>query len=233
MTLPILLSVPHAGLEVPPEVAADCRLSADEIAADGDGGAAEIYALADEVRRFVTSPVARAIVDLNRAPDDFGKDGVVKTHTCWDVPVWRRPPGPATVSALLERHHAPYHARLAERDEGVLLGVDGHTMAAVGPPVAPDPGVERPEVCLSDLGGASLPGVWFERLAEAFRVAFDGEVALNRPFRGGYIVRRHSVERPWVQIELSRAPFDSDRGKRARVRRALGEFCAALDRRSD
>jgi len=228
MTLPILLSVPHAGLEVPPEVADDCRLTAEEIADDGDGGAAAIYALADEVRRFVTSPVARAIVDLNRAPDDFRKDGVVKTHTCWDVPVWTTPPDSAAVAALLARHHAPYHARLAEPDDGVLLGVDGHTMAAFGPPVAPDPGVERPQVCLGDLDGTSLPAGWFARLADAFRSAFDGEVALNRPFRGGYIVRRHSAERPWVQVELSRAPFDSDAGKRKRVLRALTAFCGAV-----
>lgn len=226
MKLPLLLSVPHAGLAVPPEAESLCVLTAEQIAADGDAGAAAIYDLAEEVVRFESSEVARAIVDLNRADDDFRKDGVVKTHTCWDVPVWRRPPSAALVAELLRRHHAPYHERLARPDADVVLGVDCHTMAAFGPPVGPDPGAERPEVCLSDADG-TLPRDWFERLIDRFRAAFDGEVAVNRPFRGGYIVRAHSLERPWVQLELSRAPFDSDAGKRRRVLAAISSWCAA------
>jgi len=227
MKLPLLVSVPHAGLSVPPEAAELCALSAEEIAADADGGAAEIYDFADQVVRFETSTVARSIVDLNRAADDRRKDGVIKTHTCWDVPVWTQPPDESLVAELLRRHHAPYHARLTRPDAGVVVGVDCHTMAAVGPPVAPDPGVERPEVCLSDADG-TLPRTWFERLIDAFRAEFTGEVAVNRPFRGGFIVRAHATERPWVQIELSRAPFDSDAGKRRRVVAALRAWCAAL-----
>ncbi len=222
-----MLSVPHAGLEVPAEATALCVLSPEEIAADGDGGADAIYELAGEVARLETSPIARAIVDLNRAADDFRKDGVIKTHTCWDVPVWRQPPDAELVKELLRRHHAPYHSRLARPDPEVVLGVDCHTMAAHGPPVGPDPGSERPEVCLSDADG-TLPGPWFERLIAAFRAEFGGEVAVNRPFRGGHIVRTHAAERPWVQLELSRAPFDSDRGKRQRVLAALRAWCAGL-----
>jgi len=225
--LPLLLSVPHAGLAVPPEAAGLCALTAREIAEDGDGGAAEIYALADEVVRFETSAVARAIVDLNRAADDFRKDGVIKTHTCWEVPVWREAPSEKLVALLLERHHAPYHRRLAADDDRVVLGVDCHTMAATGPPVGPDPGSPRPQVCLSD-GDGTLPRPWFERLIAAFGDAFDGEVAVNRPFRGGWITRSHAAERPWVQLELSRAPFDSDTGKRARVLAALRSWCAEI-----
>jgi len=226
--LPLLLSVPHAGLEVPAEAASLCALTPEEIAADSDGGADAIYELAGEVARLETSPVARAIVDLNRADDDFRKDGVIKTHTCGDVPVWREPPGAALVAELLRRYHAPYHARLARPDTEVALGVDCHTMAAQGPPVGPDPGRERPEVCLSDADG-TLPRPWFERMIEAFRAEFAGEVAVNRPFRGGHIVRAHAAERPWIQVELSRAPFDSDRGKRGRVLAALTAWCSRLD----
>ena len=85
MSLPLLLSVPHAGVEVPAEAEAHCILTPAQIAADGDEGAAEIYALADKVEGHITTHVARAIVDLNRAPDDFGPDGVVKTRTCWVI----------------------------------------------------------------------------------------------------------------------------------------------------
>ena len=45
--------------------------------------AAAIYCpLEQYVGAFVTIDIARAIVDLNQAEDDFRKDGVIKTHTC-------------------------------------------------------------------------------------------------------------------------------------------------------
>jgi formiminoglutamase len=197
--LPVLVSLPHGGLRVPPEVEDLCILSAEQIARDGDEGASEIYAFPDRVAAHVAADVARAIVDPNRAPDDFGRDGVVKTHTCWDEPVYREQPSPQTRRALLERYWRPYHAELSLRArEGVVLGVDCHTMAATAPPVGPDPGAERPPVCLSDGAGSR-----------------------NAPFRGGYIVRTHAAELPWVQLELSRAPFASPAEKRDRVLAAL------------
>ena len=96
MSEPLLLSVPHAGLTIPSEVANLCLLTKNEIIEDGDEGAAEIYLpLENEVSALVTTVVARAIVDMNRAEDDRGKDGVVKTHTCWDVQIYSEPPSEA------------------------------------------------------------------------------------------------------------------------------------------
>jgi N-formylglutamate amidohydrolase len=40
MTLPLLISVPHAGLRVPREVEKQCILSEEEIIRDGDEGPA-------------------------------------------------------------------------------------------------------------------------------------------------------------------------------------------------
>jgi formiminoglutamase len=225
VSLPLLLSVPHAGLRVPHEVEPYCRLTEREIAEDGDVGAAEIYALEPRVAAFLTTDVARAIVDLNRAPDDRRADGVVKTHTCWNVAVYREPLTEQTVQILLDRYYHPYHARLRDLAGGsLLLGVDCHTMAAEGPPVGPDPGVERPWVCLSN-GDGTCPQPWIERMARCFEEAFDGPVRINDPFRGGYITRSHAAEMPWIQLELSRAPFLGPDEKRRRVSMALDDWC--------
>jgi N-formylglutamate amidohydrolase len=62
-------------------------------------------------------------------------------------------------------------------------------------------------------------------MAECFERAFDREVAINDPFSGGYITRHHGRERPWVQVELSRAPFLTDEKKRTCVLLALADFC--------
>jgi N-formylglutamate amidohydrolase len=209
--LPLLISVPHAGLAVPSEVEHLNRLTLGEIARDGDEGAREIYAALEEwTAYFVTTDIARAFVDLNRAEDDLRKDGVVKTHTCWDIPVYSRPLTRDLIEILLERYHRPYHRKLtALAGAGLLLGVDCHTMAAHGPPVGPDPGVERPQVCLGNADG-TCPREWIESLQTCLQQRFPGAVTINDPFAGGYITRHHGREMPWIQLELSRGPFAQD-----------------------
>jgi N-formylglutamate amidohydrolase len=220
--LPLLVSVPHAGLAVPPEVSHLNRLTLGEIAADGDEGARKIYyPLESSVTHFVTTDIARAFVDLNRPEDDLSKDGVVKSHTCWDVPIYAEPLSPELIETLLERYHRPYHQRLSAMAGGdLLIGFDCHTMAACGPPVGPDPGEERPQVCIGD-GNGACPRQWAELLAECFRDQFPGEVTINRPFSGGYITRFRGSEMPWVQLELSRGSFASEEQKGTWVLAAL------------
>lgn len=231
MTLPLLLSVPHAGTEIPIEAKPYCALTSSQIVADGDEGAAEIYALADHVEAHVTTTVARAIIDLNRAPDDFGTDGVVKTHTCWQEPVYSPFPPEETVQALIERYWKPYHQQLQDLGASgrFLLGVDGHTMAAQGPPVGPDAGQPRPRACISN-DDRTCPPAWLEALQSALARHLGGEVTINTPFRGGYITRTHAAEMPWLQIELSRAPFVANQAKRQSVLEALSELSALIEK---
>lgn len=228
MGLPLLISVPHAGLRVPPEVDSNCALTPEQIIDDGDGGAAEIYALESHVEAFVTTDTARAIVDMNRAEDDRRADGVVKTHTCWNVPVYHAAPTSEVVAQLLARYYRPYHERLvAAAGSGVRVGIDCHTMAATGPPIGPDPGVERPWICLSDGNGTTCPRGWVDELARQLETSFDHTVSINKPFAGGYITRRHASEIPWMQLELSRSAFMSNGQKAECVLLALRAFCQA------
>jgi N-formylglutamate amidohydrolase len=231
MKLPILLSVPHAGVRVPPEAKPYCRLTRRQIVADGDEGAAEIFGWKQHVAAFVTTDVARAIVDLNRAEDDRRPDGVVKTQTCWNVPVYREFPPDQVVEQLLDRYYRPYHRRLSTGlPADIRLGVDCHTMAGLGPPIGPDPGEVRPHVCLGNGngdggGGLTLPPGWTGHLLGCFRAVFGDAVTTNEPFAGGYITRHHGRERPWLQLEISRAPFMSNAEKSYGVLRALTDFC--------
>jgi formiminoglutamase len=230
--LPLLISVPHAGLGIPPEVSHLNRLSAREIAEDGDAGSREIYGcLQTRAAHYLTTEIARAFVDLNRAEDDVRKDGVVKTHTCWGVPIYSEPLTAALTEALLRRYHRPYHRALtALCPSAPLLAVDCHTMAAEGPPVGPDPGRVRPQVCIGD-GGGVCPRPWAEQLADCFREQFPGRVTLNRPFAGGYITRQHGREMPWVQLEISRGAFASNDQKAVWVASALSAWvCRVSDR---
>ncbi len=226
MKLPLLVSVAHAGLRVPKEVEECCILSPEDIFADGDEGAAAIYQpLEQEVTSFTTTDVARAFVDVNRAEGDRRPDGVVKTQTCWGVPIYQPYPSERVIQAMLTRYYRPYHERLTRlAGTAVLLGVDCHTMAAIGPPIGPGAGRERPRVSLSNADG-TCPSDWMEELVECFEDAFQCRVAVNDPFRGGYIIRSHAAELPWVQLELTRAPCCTAATKRAQTLKALRAWC--------
>jgi len=227
MKLPLLISVPHAGLVVPPEVEDLCILTPEQIATDGDEGAATIYALKSEVTAYLTTDVARAIVDLNRAENDRQRDGIIKTHTCQETLVYRHPPSEEVIGMLLARYYRPYHKKLTVLANEARLGIDCHTMAEFGPPIGPDPGCERPHVCLSDAGG-TCSHTWFAKLVSSFENTFGDEVSINTPFKGGYIIRSHACELPWVQVELSRGAFMSDEQKYERVLQALTSFCNSI-----
>jgi len=226
--LPILVSLPHAGLEVPPEVAGLLAIGPEELRQDSDEGAAEIYTpLAELAVELVSTPIARAIVDVNRAATDRRPIGAIKGHTFWKKPVFRAPLPDALRALLLAAYHAPYHARLASLAPRAALGLDCHTMAAEAPPVGPRPGQRRPRACLGN-GGVTLPGNWLRLMAEALGRHLGTRVALNRPFPGGHITRSRPGGIPWVQLELSREPWLSLEQKAAAVRAALLEVAPRL-----
>ena len=223
MRLPVLVSVPHAGTMMPDELRSLACIAANDIVKDGDEQAGDIYLpLREHVVHLVTTDIARAFVDVNRAPDDIRRDGVIKTHTCWDVPIYNSPPGEELVARLLERYYHPYHGKLRELALAgdVRVGIDCHTMAAHGPPVGPDPGRLRPAACVSDADGA-CDRTWTEALAEELAEAVGREVRINDPFKGGYITRKHAAELPWLQLEISRGAFASVEEKAFAVRTAL------------
>ena len=228
-TLPILISLPHAGLKVPDEVLDVCILNESQIRKDGDEGAYEAYSgLRQHVAGYVTTEIARAIVDMNRGPDDFRKDGVIKTHTCWNEPVYRKSLPTSLKDYLIQSFHHRYHEeldRIATQQE-ILFGIDCHTMAATGPPVGPDPGQERPLVCLGNLYDQSCSPEQLRSFADCLEQELQCSVAINRPFSGGYIIRRHSSRLPWMMIELSRTHKVTWEEKAIAIERALERWCA-------
>jgi len=229
MPLPFLLSVPHAGQQVPPEVQNLCILRKEDIIDDMDKGAGEIYLpLKKDVAALVQTGVARAIVDMNRGEDDRSKDGIIKSHTCWDVPVYSESLPKEIVNLLIKRYYRPYHENLSRFSQrGIMLGIDCHTMAEFGPPVGPDPGAKRPRICLSN-GEGTCPAEWIEFLADCLEETIGSKVKINKPFKGGYIIKLHARELPWVQLELSREIFFSNEEKKDRLLRALKAWCKRI-----
>ena len=197
--------MPHGYVAIPPEISDICKLTPAEIIKDGDEQTYEIYSkLAENAQVVVEAKAARAIIDMNRAEDDIRKDGVIKTHTCWDVPIYSKQPDKQQIKNLIEKYHRPYHDALTKAaKQNVKVGIDCHTMAEFGPPVGPDTGVKRPTICLGNRNGETCPTEWLEELADLFQKYFD-DVQINRPFSGGHIIASHYHEMPWIQLEYSR-----------------------------
>jgi len=219
VTLAVVVSIPHGGTEAPPELEDRVLATEADVFEDGDAFTPEIYAIGDEVAHLQAARVARAFVDLNRAEDDrppANGDGVVKTATCFGRPIYREPLDERLTETLLAAYHRPYHAALeaVTAHPGLELGLDCHSMAATPPPMAPDREAPRPLFCLSNAFGSACDDALLERVAASFAAAFEvspEQVALNRPFSGGYITRRHGRRPlPWIQVEMNRALYLAD-----------------------
>ena len=235
MKAPVLVSVPHGGWRVAEELTEIWALCERDAFHDGDPFTSRIYDFADRAAVQLVMEYYRAVIDLNRAPDDIAPanpDGVVKSHTCYEVEVYKPGclPDEALKKILLDRYYYPYHRALAEaigRDD-VRLGVDCHSMAAVSPPIEKDAGTARSLVCLGNLGDAAgeptepfnrvtCPPEMMRFVVDEFAKAFRHEdvelevpavASANLPFNGGYITRQiGAVEIPFFQIEISRALY--------------------------
>jgi formiminoglutamase len=216
--LPILLSIPHGGSRVPKELRHRVCITPQDLFVDGDACTSDIFDLGDDVQRVIKTDVARAFVDLNRPPDErplHHPDGVVKTATCFQQPIFKpgHEPGSELTGLLIERYHAPYHARLKEAtaEPGVRLALDCHSMLPSAPPVENNRGEPRPLFCLSNRDGATAPPALLGELAASIASAFEVQserIGLNDPFKGGYIIKRHGGSRlPWIQVEMNRCLY--------------------------
>ena len=227
----MLVSIPHGGTRAPPELAGRIAASPADILDDSDAFTAQIYGLRRgvDVEEVVAAGIARAFVDPNRPPEESGPghpDGAVKSETCFGAALYRPGAGPGAglAAGLIARHHGGYHSalRAALSNPRLRLCVDCHSMAAEAPPrSSPDAaGTPRPAFCLSDAGGAACPRPVIERLAACVASSIGlrrGDVRINDPFAGGYIVRTYGAggggagasgrRVPWVQIEMSRSLY--------------------------
>ncbi len=235
-TLPIIVSVPHGGDIIAPEIIDQTLVSREDVFTDGDPLTRDIYDFRNEAAFYVETDIARACVDLNRAPQDLppaNHDGVVKTFTVTGKNIYAgdRVPRKKLLKHLLKKYHAPYHERLSKKSSKKYLfcGLDCHTMLDHAPFYNERCGKKRPFICLSNRGdrhGNQAKGRALTCPPEMIRslACFLGEqfpehrqdITLNDPFIGGYIVQRHSSRLPWIQIELNRSAYLDPRWFNAR-----------------
>ena len=237
LPVPVLIAVPHAGRDYAPELLAAMRNPAwgptrlEDRYVDTLG-----IAVAEATgASLVVAHAPRAMIDLNRAPDDVDWSmivgssrrttqssinrrarsglGLVPRRLGGAGEVWKQRLPLAELDERIAIIHRPYHAAVSAalerlRDKwGAALLIDLHSM----PPLTPAGGRagSGAEFVIGDRFGASCVP---ELTAHALRYlsASGRRVAHNRPYSGGYALDRHAATRRSIhaiQIEVCRSIY--------------------------
>lgn len=220
-TVPLLISVPHAGTFVPENIARGFTLAGSHLA-DTDWHVHKLYEFARELGvSILAANYSRYVVDLNRAPDSSSlyvanpTSPACPTLTFDGAPIYvaGAEPDTAEIASRIEQYWQPYHRRLATELEqlreqhGYALLWDAHSIASEVPSLFE--GV-LPEFNFGTRDDASCPRVIADQLLEL--VTTDGKfgAVLNGRFKGGYITMHYGRpdDRVYaVQLELSRRVY--------------------------
>jgi N-formylglutamate amidohydrolase len=239
---PLLVEIPHAGLRLDAEAAADSAMPVRAIAHDADLYVDALFAAAPQLgSTLIGSHVTRHVIDLNTAPGELS--GVAVGDA--DEMVWHRSqsgdsviqprPTDRELSRRREQYLVPYHATiealLARKRErfGRAVLLCAHSF----PP--PRGGAETADIVIGWRGGSSSEERWVS-IAEDVAAAHGWTTARDDPHAGGYAVQRHGDPEAHVsalQVELLRSLYmdtktlarDPDRFAHAK------HFCCELVRK--
>lgn len=254
---PVLVEVPHSGLQIPPEVESQLDASPIAVLRDSDLYVDQLYAGAPSSgATLLVSRVSRYVVDLNRGPDDVDSAAVPRHPKARHIPargvVWRAGTdgtpllrAPLTVDQFthrLERYYEPYHRTLIDvasriRDEhGQVMVLAAHSMPSEGRRVLGGEPVPRADIVPGTRGRSTADGRIIDLIDSHFRDA-GLSVKHDEPYRGGWTTGHYGAPRQGrhvVQIELNRALYVDERSSEikrhdfAALQKVLDQLVAKL-----
>lgn len=202
-TLPLLISIPHLGTELPAEFAAGMSGTAP-VLQDTDWHLDRLYGFATGLGASVLqAKVSRYVIDLNRPPGGESlypgqtTTGLCPTETFRGEPLYDPAPAPDALQQAdrLARFWQPYHGALrAELDRlkaqhGSVLLWDAHSIASVLPRLFEG---KLPDLNFGTADGRSCAPAIIDRVVAQARNSRFSQV-LNGRFKGGYITRHYGV----------------------------------------
>jgi N-formylglutamate deformylase len=200
--LPMLVSMPHAGLEVPDDVAAGMAPCA-QARADTDWHLPQLYAFLDEMGvSTISAQWSRYLIDLNRPPENTnlypGLDttGLCPVDTFGRERLYQqgREPDQAEVQRRLDLYWRPYHEQLrAELDRlkaehGAVVLWEAHSIASKVPRFFEG---RLPDLNFGTAEGTSCAPGLEQAILGVARAQDRFSVALNGRFKGGHITRHY------------------------------------------
>ncbi|MFO1494720.1 MAG: N-formylglutamate deformylase [Lysobacterales bacterium] len=223
-SVPLLVSLPHDGSEIAPELAP--RMQEAALASpDTDWHVARLYDFARELGAYVLRPRwSRYVIDLNRPPDGAALyPGRRETGLCptqrFDGGAVYLPgaePDAAEIAERVEHYWWPYHQTLRETvlalraEHGHVLLWEGHSIRSHSPMFFDG---RLPDYNLGTADGHSCAPAVQEAIARALADHGANHV-INGRFKGGYITRHygqppHGVHA--VQMEMAQSAYLDER----------------------
>ena len=234
--LPILLSIPHSGIQFPDELRDQYNPRLVERLDDTDWFVDRLYDFAPDMGITIISSVYhRWVVDLNRAPDDkpLYADGRIITGLCPSTDFLgqsiyvdeRMDVKRDEVKRRLELYYHPYHDQLKKliqkiKDEhGKVLLWECHSIKQYVPTIYPE---KFPDLILGDSDGMSASPALIKSAYDSLK-ASNYSVSHNYPFKGGYITREYGKplqHQHALQLEMSKINYMDDKEIEFNVDRA-------------
>ena len=220
-SIPLLISIPHAGTRIPHDVA-QAMTPASRALPDTDWFVPRLYELDESsAASLLIARISRYVVDLNRPPSDENLyPGQNTTALCPErhfdgTPVYREgcSLNEAQRQSRLQTYWQPYHQQLqAELDRlvdrfGFAVLLDAHSIASRVPNLFPG---RLPDLNFGTNHGRSCTADFQQKIEQLARQTAPLDSIVNGRFVGGYITRHYG--RPTagvnaVQLEISQAAY--------------------------
>jgi N-formylglutamate deformylase len=218
-SIPILVSMPHNGIQIPNEMAEKMTPSALKIE-DTDWYMDKVYAFASEMGCSVINPVySRYVIDLNRPKNDMSLyPGADVTELCpttqfnrEDVYLQGMQPEQSEIDSRVRKYWQPYHQKLSEalklmkQQFGYALLFEAHSIKSIVPRFFEG---QLPDF---NFGNYNLQSSSNEltQVIESWQPNGYSKV-VNGRFKGGYITRQYGEPENKIdslQLELSQATY--------------------------
>ena len=218
---PLLVSVPHSGMEIPEPVARRMTPLGRAVP-DTDWHVDRLYDFLDDLgASVIVARQSRYVIDLNRAPDGAAlypgasNTGLCPTTSFGEAPIYLpgEEPDRAEMAERLATVWRPYHDRLSETlavlraRHGVALLWDAHSIRSRVPRFFDG---RLPDLNLGTAGGRSAAQRLIRRLDEVAGQAPGYSHVVNGRFKGGYITRSQGDPAAGIhaiQLELSQITY--------------------------
>ncbi len=199
---PLLVSMPHTGTDIPPELRGDYTERALGVE-DTDWHLQRLYDFLPALGASVITPhYSRYVIDLNRPPDDTpmypgaSNTELCPTHFFNGDALYKegRAPDPAERLRRRETYWQPYHAALAQElarlkaQHGIVLLWDAHSIRSEIPWLFEG---RLPDLNIGTANGAAADDAITAAAAAACAGVAGVSSIVNGRFKGGYITRQY------------------------------------------
>lgn len=220
-TKPLLLSLPHNGLEIPESILSKLKPFAHS-APDTDWFVDQLYAFAKELGASILKPrYSRYVIDLNRSPDDVslypGQNTTglcpLKAFTGEAIYLDGQQPDHNEVVHRRTQYWQPYHSALhaelvrIKQQHGKVLLWEGHSIQPELPFLFEG---KLPDLNLGTANGASFPDEFLSKFTDILSQQSRYTWVSNGRFKGGYITRHYAEPDARIyafQLELSQSAY--------------------------